>query len=85
MAQQVEGTGYNGENDDNQTTEFEQWLKKHKVKPKWIKKLIENDYDSLYEKKNVPYQTYIYISSYTTYINTHKYIQRYFASNERKR
>ena len=58
MAQQVEGTGNNGEN------EFELWLKNNGVKQKMIKKLIK-EMDSVY----VLHTIYIYIFNHFNIFN----------------
>eukprot|EP01084_Bolivina_argentea_P252560 423936_1 len=48
MSANVEGTGFNGENDEvDETSEFYQWMMQHKAKPSLIKKLIINGYDSI--------------------------------------
>ena len=45
----VEGTGFDGENDDvlDEGSEFYKFMNKNGAKPSLIKKLKQNDYDSM--------------------------------------
>eukprot|EP01084_Bolivina_argentea_P057770 105532_1 len=47
--QSAEGTEYNGENklDDSEDTEFYKWMIANSAKPKLIKALVENEYDTI--------------------------------------
>ena len=64
MAQHVEGTGYNGENDDNQVTQFEQWLIDHEIhdaSSKLISSLMKNGLNSMYESYKLILYTILHI------------------------